>query len=176
MDIDNRYIMTAFGRDRVGIVADITEVLHELGCNFEDGNMTRLSDEFVLIFLFTHPDEIDDDLSAACEHLEKDKGISAFFRMLGSEAMTPDLSLPRHTLHLEGMDQTGIVYKFSRLLADQGVNILYLQSERRNMPQTGTSMYIVDMDIEIPLETGIDSLRSAVQALGEEADVSVKLS
>ncbi len=175
MDIDNRYIMTAFGRDRVGIVADITEILFELGCNFEDGNMTRLSDEFALIFLFTHPDEIDETLTEACKRLEKEKGISAFYRLLGSEAMTPDLALPRHTLHLEGMDQTGIVYRFSRHLAEQGVNILYLQSERRNMPQTGTSMYLVDIDIEIPLELGVDAFRDGLQALGDEMGVSVKL-
>ncbi len=175
MDIDNRYIMTAFGRDRVGIVADITEILHELGCNFEDGNMTRLSDEFALIFLFTHPDEIDEVLTEACERLEKEKGISAFYRLLGSEAMKPDLSLPRHTLHLEGMDQTGIVFKFSRLLAEHGVNILYLQSERRNMPQTGTSMYLVDMDVEIPLELSLDALQQGLQSLGDTMGVSVKL-
>lgn len=176
MDIDNRYIMTAFGRDRVGIVADLTEILYELGCNIEDGNMTRLSDEFALIFLFTHPDRIDNDLSAACTHLEKDKGLIAFFRLLTSEAMRPDLSLPRHKLHFEGMDQTGIVFRISRFLADRGVNILYLQSERRNLPQTGTSMYLLDMDVEIPLELGAEALQAELEALGDEMNVSVKLS
>ena len=176
MDTDNRYIMTAFGKDRVGIVADITETMHELGCNLEDGNMTRLSDEFALILLFTHSDPgIEETLTEACRRLEQDKGLTAFFRVLTSEASTPDLSLPRHNLHLEGMDQTGIVARFSRFLADQGVNILYLQSERRNIPQTGTAMYMVDMDIELPLDHSRDVLEKELTALGDELEINWKL-
>lgn len=177
MDTDNRYIMTAFGKDRVGIVADITEIMFELGCNLEDSNMTRLSDEFALILLFTHPDPgVTEQLSLACQRLEEEKGLTAFFRVLTSEALTPDLNLPRHNLHLEGVDQTGIVARFSRYLAQQRVNILYLQSESRDIPQTGSAMYIVDMDVELPLELDPEDFRRGLGTLGDEIGVDVKLS
>ncbi|HSO20332.1 MAG TPA: ACT domain-containing protein [Desulfosarcina sp.] len=35
-----RFIMTAFGKDRPGIVADVTEILFENGRNLEDTSMT----------------------------------------------------------------------------------------------------------------------------------------
>ncbi|MDH3961719.1 MAG: amino acid-binding protein, partial [Desulfuromonadales bacterium] len=35
--------MTAFGKDRPGIVADVTSVLYETGCNLEDSTMSMLS-------------------------------------------------------------------------------------------------------------------------------------
>ncbi|MCF8086140.1 MAG: hypothetical protein K9J48_04530 [Desulfohalobiaceae bacterium] len=45
-------IMTAFGQDRVGIVAGYTRIMFDSGCNLEDSNMTRLSEEFGLILPF----------------------------------------------------------------------------------------------------------------------------
>ncbi len=49
----NRYIMTAFGKDRVGIVADVTRLLYETDCNLEDTTMSMLADEFTLSLLFS---------------------------------------------------------------------------------------------------------------------------
>ena len=38
----HRWIVTALGKDRPGIVAGVTKVLYQLGCNLEDSAMTRL--------------------------------------------------------------------------------------------------------------------------------------
>ena len=69
------YIMTAFGKDRPGIVADVSQVLYENGCNLEDSTMTLLADEFTLILLFAAGEEdIEEQLSKACRRLEREKG------------------------------------------------------------------------------------------------------
>jgi len=74
----NRFIMTAFGKDRVGIVADVTRLLYESDCNLEDTTMSMLADEFTLSLLFTSPNQdIEDQLNRDCRRLELDKGISA---------------------------------------------------------------------------------------------------
>ena len=51
--MQKKYIMTAFGKDRPGIVADVTQVLYENGCNLEDTSMSMLSDEFTINLLFS---------------------------------------------------------------------------------------------------------------------------
>ena len=80
-----RFIMTAFGKDRPGIVADVTRILYENGCNLEDNSMTLLVDEFTLVLLFSSPRaDIEEVLQLECRRLEGDKGISAF--------MTPGLN------------------------------------------------------------------------------------
>ena len=38
--MDNRFIMTAFGKDRPGITADVTKLLYENGCNLEETTIT----------------------------------------------------------------------------------------------------------------------------------------
>ena len=79
--MEQKYIMTAFGEDRPGIVADVTELIYEHDCNLEDASMTRLSNEFAMIFLFSGRGEhLEGQLSRACRRLEREQGISAFFR------------------------------------------------------------------------------------------------
>ncbi|MCP3954209.1 MAG: amino acid-binding protein, partial [Desulfobacterales bacterium] len=124
------YIMTAFGKDRPGIVADVTQVLYENGCNLEDSSMTLLADEFTLILLFTTGSQadIEDRLSKECRRLEREKGVSAFLRSVGKSPAAPKTAFTERTLHVEGVDKAGIVYKVSRFLADNNLNIVDLVS------------------------------------------------
>ena len=81
-----RFIMTAFGKDRPGIAADVTQILYENGCNLEDTSMTLLAGEFTLILLFTAGSaDVEVSLSKACRRLEQEKNISAFLRPLESK-------------------------------------------------------------------------------------------
>ena len=76
-----RFIMTAFGKDRPGIVADVTELIYESGCNLEDSHMTRLSDEFAMILLFSgNAEGLQDRLVKGCRRLEVEKDLSAYIR------------------------------------------------------------------------------------------------
>ena len=47
--MEKKFILTAFSKDRPGIVADISEVIYENGCNLEDSTMTSMLDEFAII-------------------------------------------------------------------------------------------------------------------------------
>jgi len=172
--MSTRYILTAFGRDRVGIVADVTQIMYELGCNLEDSEMTRLSDEFAVIFLFSAPQgDIDDKLSSACRRLELDKGVAAFFRPAGSpkpEEKTGILS----TLHVEGVDQCGIIYKVSRYLADNKVNIIKVQSKQNYSPQSGTAIYSVDLEVELPSHMSLSELKKGLQHVADALHVDIQ--
>ena len=74
-----RYIMTAFGKDRPGIVADVTKILFDNGCNLEENSMSMLADEFTLNLLFsTTQTNIEELLRDQCQQLENEKEITAF--------------------------------------------------------------------------------------------------
>ena len=51
--MEKKFVMTAFCKDRPGIVADITEIIFQAGCNLEDSTMTSILDEFAIILLFS---------------------------------------------------------------------------------------------------------------------------
>jgi glycine cleavage system transcriptional repressor len=104
--------MTAFGLDRPGIVADVTQIMYEHGCNLEDSTMTRLEDEFAMIFLCAGRGEgLEEQLSKTCRRLEREKGISVFLRRIEPHQAKREKAFSTHTLPVEGVDQAGIRYE-----------------------------------------------------------------
>ena len=51
--MERKFVMTVSGKDRPGIVADVSQLIFETNCNLEDSTMTRLADQFAVILLWT---------------------------------------------------------------------------------------------------------------------------
>jgi len=175
--MENRFIMTAFGPDRPGIVADVTKLLFENGCNLEDTAMTQLADEFTLILLFTGQDrEIEELLNRECRRLERDKGISAFIRPLQKRRPSGGNLSSTCVLHVEGEDQAGIVYKISHYLADQGLNICNLHSSVKASPGSGTSIYVMDIHVQLPDGASLKALETGLTKVADGLNVDINIS
>lgn len=175
--MQKRYIMTAFGKDRPGIVADVTQVLYENGCNLEDTSMSMLSDEFTINLLFSSSDEnIENTLEKDCDSLEQQKNISAFIRPIKSAKHGILKKLPLCTIHVEGLDQAGIVYKISRYLSDKQLNIVDLKSTVKTTPESGTALYMMDIHIQLPDSSSINSIEDDLNAVAEEINVDITVS
>lgn len=172
--MSSRFIMTAFGRDRVGIVADVTRLLYENDCNLEDTNMNILADEFSLNLLFSSRQEnIEDVLSGECRRLELEKGISAFVRPIGPKAPVSANGFTSHTLHIEGLDQAGIVYKTSRFLAEKDMNIMHLKSSAKPSPESGATLYHMDINVQVPADLGRDQMEEKLNVVADELQVDI---
>jgi glycine cleavage system transcriptional repressor len=172
--MEKRFIMTAFGKDRPGIVADVTEVLFETGCNLEDTTMTRLADEFTLILLFTgHGDDLEQKLHMACRRLERENDISAFLRVLPKTAPQVPPTGALRKVRVEGLDQAGIVYKISRYLADQRVNIESLTSSVRPSPESGADIYTMEIIVQVPDTVAIEALEQGLDRIANDLNVDI---
>jgi len=175
--VNKYYIMTAFGQDRTGIVADVTRLLYENGCNLEDTTMNLLADQFTLNLLFScTQDNIEELLLRECRRLELEKGISAFVRSLPAPKKKAQKIYTTCTLHIEGLDQAGIVFKTSNFLAERKVNIAHLNSTAQATPESGAIVYSMDIDIQIPPEISPDRLDDDLTTLADELQVDISLS
>lgn len=172
----SRYIMTAFGKDRPGIVADVTRVLFENGCNLEENSMTLLADEFTLILLFSANEAgIDERLQADCRRLEKERGISAFIRPLGERTDLARGGLQVHVIEVEGLDQSGIVFKVSQHLAERGLNILDLKSDVVSTPESGSALYRMQIHVQAPAGVSVEEIEADLQPVADELHVDISL-
>src|SRR5262245_19288947 len=80
------FALSAIGRDRPGIVADLAELIYECDCNLEDSSMTILGSEFAVLLLLSGQGlDIERRLSTACKRLEWEKRLTVFFRPLEGE-------------------------------------------------------------------------------------------
>jgi len=171
-----KFIMTAFCKDRPGIVADITETIYENGCNLEDSTMTSMVDEFAIILLFSGKGEsLEEQLLKDCRRLERDKGITAFLRPVEVDDKKKQEKTYTKDINVEGVDQSGIVYKVSRFLADSSINIENLSSKRLISPETGTAIYSMEIKVQVPQEISPKKLEKGLSLVGEELNVEIMI-
>src|SRR5262249_58883177 len=92
------FAMSAIGRDRPGIVADLAELIYECDCNLEDSRMTILGSEFaVLLLLSGQGDDVERRLSSGCKRLGWEKRLTVVIRPL-EEASVPGQPAPGRPL------------------------------------------------------------------------------
>jgi len=172
--MDKRFIMAAFSQDRPGVVADITRLLYDNGCNLDDSSMTNIRNEFAILLLFSGSGEgLEGKLTEACRVLEKEKGITAYIKAVASEEKKNPEPYSRKTITVEGIDQTGIVYRVSRFLADHHINIENLASQRRLSPESGTALYFMNIKVQVPEEITPAYLEEGLSQVGEALNLDI---
>ena len=178
--MSKKYLLTAFSKDRVGIVADISQVIYENGYNLEDSSMTYLAGEFAILLLLSEPSSakgasLEEVMSAECRRLEREKGITAFLRPASPTDQVESSNIVPKTIHIEGMDQAGIVFKVSKFLAVNNINILTLKSEVRSSPESGTALYVMTINVEIPAGLSLQNVEDGLAQIGDSLNVDVSL-
>jgi glycine cleavage system transcriptional repressor len=169
-----KFVMTAFGKDRCGFVSDVTRLLFENGCNLEDSQMIRMEDEFVIVLLFTGEREsVEKMLPMEVRRLERERGISVFFRAVESKAKEYDVPGALHSLHVEGPDHAGIVHKISQYLADKEINIESMGATIRPSPETGADLYDSKFVINIPEGVSVKAIDDDLDDMGDELHVEI---
>jgi len=175
--MSKKFLLTAFSKDRPGIVADLSRVIYENGCNLEESSMTNLAGEFAILLLLSVPagnlKDAEEKLSTECRRLEREKGITAFIRPIDLETQKKKTDILTKTIHVEGLDQAGIVYKVSSFLADRGINIATLHTERRLSPESGAAIYAMTITVELPSQVSLQPVEDGLAQIGDQLNVDV---
>ena len=172
------FILSAIGKDRPGIVADVSEVIYECGGNIEDSSMSLLRNNFALLLLFsTEREEVNQKLSAGLKRLEWEKKLTVFFSPIPLEEAHPKAKEPtdRFEITTSGIDHAGIVYKVCRLLADRGVNIVDMETHRVASAESGTPLFEMDIHIDVPRSMSEQGLREDLHHLANELVIDLVL-
>jgi glycine cleavage system transcriptional repressor len=172
------FALSAIGRDRPGIVADLAGLIYECDCNLEDSSMTILGSEFaVLLLLSGEGPDVERRLGAGCKRLEWEKRLTVFFRPLDGEPTLP--AAAGRTVPMEcvvtGVDKAGIVARVARTLADHGVNITALQTQSRPSAETGTPMFTMRVAMDVPAALDRRVLRERLDLVASELRVELSL-
>lgn len=167
-------LLTAFGQDRRGIVAALTDGLYRLGCNIEDTCMTRLRGEFTMMIMVRLPDLLAADALPA--------GLAPFISALDLTILCkalPDRAaerlseedVPVFMLSVYGADHPGIVAQVARTVADHGGNITDVNT--RVVGSTERPAYIMVLEIQLTPGSSPDSLQHALEELKPSLGVDV---
>jgi glycine cleavage system transcriptional repressor len=127
------FLLSAIGRDRPGLVAELAQLIYDADANLEDSRMTILGSDFAVILLCSSSRrETADDIAIGAKRLERDHGLTILLRSLegGPRPSVPAPGTRLYSLSAAGEDRAGIVASICRVLADRSVNIAELSSIR----------------------------------------------
>ena len=172
------FALSAIGRDRPGIVADLAELIYECDCNLEDSSMTILGSEFAVLLLLTgEAPDVEAHLSAACKRVEWEKRLTVFFRPLEGEPVPYGVShhARRFELQAVGVDKAGIVARVARCLANHQINVTHMSTASRPEPGTGTPIYHMQIRMEVPQAVDEGVLRHELDGVAASLNIDLGL-
>ena len=167
------FALSAIGRDRPGIVADISGVLLAHEANVEDSQMTILRGHFAMMLVVAAPEDVDrdalaGDLDSAATRLELE---ALALRDVGE--LTESGPEPSHMVTVYGVDHPGIVHAAATALSDRGVDITDLNT--RLLEEDDSSLYVLMMEVALPSGLEADELEAGLHAVSESEGVEVTL-
>jgi len=159
-------VISVLGTDRPGIVATVSTILFENGCNIEDVSQTILQNEFAAIFLSALPEGV--ETNHVLEALRKG------LHPLGLEVLVKTMetrqpvgrkpSSEPFVVTTLGSDRLGLVAGVTEVMARFRVNITNLKAVFRGGDDPHRNVMIYEVDI--PVETDFAVFR---EALGDRA-------
>jgi glycine cleavage system transcriptional repressor len=172
------FALSAIGKDRPGIVAELAEMIFEHGCNLEDSSMTVLGGEFAVLLLFSGSGEdLESRLSSACKRIEWEKRLTIFFRPLEGEprAYGAGEGRERWELVASGIDKAGIVARVTRALAARDVTIREMRTASAPGAESGTPLYTMRIEMDLPRTVTVPEFQKELERIGEELRIDVTL-
>ena len=172
------YILSAIGKDRPGIVADVSEVIYECGGNIEDSNMGLLRTHFALLALFSADiEEVDQKLPSRLKRLEQEKHLAVSCSPISFEEAHAEGKEEVHRFYVttSGIDHSGIVHRLSKFLADRGINIINVRTQRTLSAESGTPLFEMDIEIDIPQSISEQGVREELHHLANDLMIDLVL-
>jgi glycine cleavage system transcriptional repressor len=166
-------VMTAIGQDRPGLVERVSSLIHAAGANLEDSRMAILGGEFALLVLMTGTPRALAAIQKQSKALELELGLQIGLRSTDKQSFQSDY-LP-YELRINGVDRPGIVARVTAVLAARQVNVAALDSKVTYAALTGTPLFWLDAQIQVPSEVALATLRGELSRVCDAENLDFQL-
>ena len=153
----NHLVISALGKDRPGIINDLSKAIFDLGLNITDSRMTVLGGEFAILLLVDGQWNQLARLEDEVPDLEQQLGLTIVTRRTEPRKASADL-LP-YAVEVVSLDHPGIVHHLARFFSERGINVEDMSTTSYAAAHTGTPMFAVNMHVGIPSDIHIAALR-----------------
>lgn len=170
-----KFVLSVIGKDKPGILANISTILFNHGCNIEDVSQTILQTEFASIFIVLNPhdrplEEIGQALNQALDSME----LSAHLRPM-TVASTPKASASQpFVITTRGVDKPGTISSVTTAISSLACNVTNFRAIITQ--DRGVDEMIMIFEVDMPQVVDHRRLRQVMQdaCSGFGLDVSVQ--
>jgi glycine cleavage system transcriptional repressor len=167
------YALSAIGRDRPGIVAEVTGTLLRHGVNIADSQMAILGGYFAMMLVLesseaTELEALRADLERAREKLELEA-----VSLAEIDAAQAQIDEPSHVITFYGADHPGIVNAVTSALAERGVNITDLDTHL--VGEEDEPVYMMILEVALPEKLSGAELEDFLREVAREQKLELSV-
>jgi glycine cleavage system transcriptional repressor len=168
------YAISVMSKDRIGIIANISEKIKEFGGDIADIRQSVLCGYFTMILIVSFPNGLEKELLEEKINEIYDSSnetLEITIKPVLGEILIPSNSFPENTyvLTVTGKDQIGFVASVTRFCSEKKINILDLSTTRKQ------DQYIMILFIDLSQSNGIDNLRKDLKIFSQATKFEVVL-
>ncbi len=165
-------ILFSVGKDRPGIVDDISTLLFEWGANIEDSRMAALGGRFSIVTLFSCSLDQLEVIRTGLNDLGKLGLETSLHEAEDPTATTTQPALPLK-LEVMSMDHPGVVQKLVHLLHQHNVNIKSLNTQVARAPLSGAPLFNLTLEASVPAEKQITKVKDELMKLAAQMNLDL---
>ena len=163
-----KIIIYVNGKDRIGIISDITKEISDLNGNIETSKMIKLEQDFnVLMLISINKENIEQLTKKLYSYNDLDILVKKTSNKNGS-------AKNKYIFILKGADTEGIVHQCTQLFSKLKINITDLETQLMNAPVTGSPLFYIKAIISIPKSESMEMIKDAINQLEVEENVKIK--
>ena len=160
-------LLSISGKDRAGIVRDVSEVLLQAQANIEDSSMTVLRGRFTMMLIVELEDSGLSSLKAALAELEQRTGLTVQSQVLSEDEATHIPEEPDCVITVSGADKPGIVFAVTDAMAELGVSVADVSTRARG------EVYM--MALEAVVGDKLNALQAKLTDVSDKLSVSIEV-
>lgn len=170
-----KYTASFLGRDCPGVVASVSRILGETGCNIVEVTQTILSGEFAAIFVVQAPEghsaeKLREQLTAGLAEAQVD--LSVLVRPAIEGQWGQELNCDPFVVTADGPDKPGLIAAMSRVFARHGVNI---ESLKAILGEGGADHALFVFEVMVPENVDLGRLRRELACEGQTRHLRVSV-
>ena len=166
----SKLIISANGPDKKGIVSEISSIISKHNANIETSKMIRLEKEFAMLILIDIQNE---KIEMLTEFLNKINGLSV--SLIETKTNQNILYENKFHLYINGADNEGIVYAFSKFLSKININIDEVNTKVKNAPMSATPLFMMDLIIGSKSKINKNELNEKLIGVAEKLGVEITI-
>ena len=166
------FILLSSGKDRPGIVDDISTLLFDKGANIEDSRMAVMGGCFSSMTLFSCTREQVEAIQGGLEDL---RGLGLETHLHQAEDPATGSVVPGLPLKFEmtAMDHPGIVQRVVHLLREHDVNIESMETQVTGAPLSGAPLFDLRLEAKVPADKSIGKVKEQLSDLAGEMNLDL---
>ena len=170
-----KLVISVLGSDRPGIIAAVSRILFEQGCNIENVDQTIIQNEFSGIFIAAVPVETNtDQLGGALNQGLRPLGLHVYIKPLDNQKVDPRfVHAEPFVFTTRGPDRKGLVASITEIIARHGVNVTNLRAVFKGGDDPNDNIMIYEVDV--PSDTDQQTLHRELREKAEELDLEISI-